>query len=181
MRWIMSNKLCEAPRIRQIRSQCQRLPRWSAYLWSGKVKLRSCEVESVLDGSICLMISKWQYGSKMEGSWNNLSVSAKSNLSPCECLWLEGYKPSTSIEGATSEKIVSQKHKTSYPELGCSGGLNLTDTVHPVNVGTSCFGRKAGLAAVEAKHEGREIRSSLSQIRSGTWRRNLASCSPKGM
>jgi hypothetical protein len=33
---------------------------------------------------------------------------------------------------------------------------------------------------VDVKHEGREIRSSLSQIRSGTWRRNLASCSPKG-
>jgi hypothetical protein len=34
----------------------------------------------------------------------------------------------------------SQIHKTIHPELGCSGDLNLTDTVHPVNVGTSCFG-----------------------------------------
>ena len=87
-----------------------------------------------------------------------------------------GYKPSASIEGAASVKMKDQIHKVSHPELGCSGNLNLTDTVHPVNVGTSCLGRKTGLAATDVRHEGREIRSSLSQIRSGTWRRNLASC-----
>ena len=53
-----------------------------------------------------------------------------------------GYKPCASIEGATSEKIGDQIHKDSYPEMGCSGDLNLTDTVHSVNVGTSCFGCK---------------------------------------
>ena len=51
-----------------------------------------------------------------------------------------GYKLCASIEGVTNEKIRDQTHKDSYPELGCSGDLNLTDTVQPVNVGTSCFG-----------------------------------------
>lgn len=73
-----------------------------------------------------------------------------------------GYKPCSSIEGATSEKIGDQTNEDFYPELGCSGDLNPTDTVHSVNVGTSCFGRETGLAEVDVKHEGREIRSSLS-------------------
>jgi hypothetical protein len=51
-----------------------------------------------------------------------------------------GIKPSSSTEGMTDEKIGDQIYKDSYPELGCSGNLNLTDTVHSVNVGTSCFG-----------------------------------------
>jgi hypothetical protein len=87
-----------------------------------------------------------------------------------------GYKPSASIEGATSEKIRGQIHKASYPELGCSGDLNLTVTVHSVNVGTSCLGGNTGLAAVDVRHEGRESRSSLSGGKLRTWRRTLASC-----
>jgi hypothetical protein len=47
----------------------------------------------------------------------------------------------------TDEKIGDQIYKDSYPELGCSGNLNLTDTVHSVNVGTSCFGWKSGVPA----------------------------------
>ena len=85
-----------------------------------------------------------------------------------------GLKPCASIEGATSEKMISQIHKTFHPELGCSGDLNLTDTVHLVNVGTSYLGLRTGLAATDVRYEGRGIRSSLSQVRPGTWRRNLA-------
>jgi hypothetical protein len=181
MRWIMSNKPCEALRIRQIRSQCRRLPRWSAYLWSGMVKPRSCEVESVFEGSKSQNTLKRQYRVEMEGNWKVLRIPVKSEIHLHKCLWLVGYKSCTSIGGATGERIGDQINKDSYPETGCSGDLNLTDTVHPVNVGTSYLGRKTGLAATEVGYEGREIRSSLSQIRSGTWRRNLASCSLKGM
>jgi hypothetical protein len=180
MRWTMSDKPCEALRIRQIRSLCRGLPRRSAYLWSGMVKPRLCEVESVFESSILWSTSKRQYGVEVEGSWMFSKVPAKSILITCEHLWLEGYKSSASTEGATGEKMNSQIHKTIHLELGCSGDLNLTGTVHPVNVGTSCSGLWTGLAAVEVEHEGREIRSSLSQIRSGTWRRNLASCSLNG-
>jgi len=58
--------------------------------------------------------------------------------------------------------------------LGCSGSLNPTVTVHLVNVGTLCLGRKTGLAAVDVRHGGRESRSSLSQGKPDTWRRTLA-------
>ena len=51
-----------------------------------------------------------------------------------------------------------QIHKDSYPELGCSGDLNPTVTVHLVNVGTSCLGGNTGLAAVDVRHGGRESR-----------------------
>ena len=180
MQRTVSDKLCEALRIRQIRSQRRRLPRWSAYLWSGMVKPRSCEVESVYEGSKSWTTLKRRYRVEMVGNWKGQHVPVKSGLCSRKCLWLFGYKPSTSIGGAKGEEIGDQIHKDSYPELGRSGDLNLTDTVHPVNVGTSCFGRMTGLAAVDVRHEGREIRSSLSQIRSGTRRRNLASCSPKG-
>jgi hypothetical protein len=70
-------------------------------------------------------------------------------------------------------------HKDFHPELGCSGNLNLTRTVHSVNVGTSYLCRKTGLAATDVRCEGRETRSSLSQIRSGTWRRGQANCYSK--
>jgi hypothetical protein len=69
----------------------------------------------------------------------------------------------------------NQIHKDSHPELGCSGDLNLIDTVHPVNVGTSYLGRKTGLAATDGRYEGRETRSSRSQRKSGTGRRCLVS------
>ena len=68
-----------------------------------------------------------------------------------------------------------QIHKTFHPDMGCSGSLNPTVTVHLVNVGTSSIGRKTGLAAVEVIGEGRESRSSLSQGKPDTWRRTLAS------
>ena len=73
-----------------------------------------------------------------------------------------------------------QIHKDFHPELGCSGDLNLTVTVQPVNVGTTHLGRKTGLAATDVGCVGRETRSSLSQIRSGTWRRSRACCYSKG-
>jgi hypothetical protein len=181
MQWIMSNKLCEAPRIRQIRSRCRGLPRWSAYLWSGMVKPRSCEVESVFEVSRQFATSKRQYGVEIEGNPTiSLSRMKSTVFHGANTSGYMGYKSCASVGGATSEKMGGQIHKTSHPELGCSGDLNLTDTVRPVNVGTSHLGRKTGLAATEVRCEGREIRSSLSQIRSGTWRRNLASCSPYG-
>ena len=181
MRWTMSDKPCEALRIRWIRSQCRRLPRWSAYLWSGMVKPRSCEVESVFESSLLTSTSKRQYGVEVGGNPAFLTGWMKSMLADsANTSGYMGCKPCASTEGATGEKMISQIHKTFYPDLGCSGDLNLTVTVHPVNVGTSCLGRKTGLAATDVRCEGREIRSSLSQIRSGTWRRNLASCSLKG-
>jgi len=73
-----------------------------------------------------------------------------------------------------------QTHKDSYPDMGCSGSLNPTGTVHLVNVGTSCFGPRTGLAAVDVKHEARRIHSSRSQRKSDTWRRNLANQKFKG-
>jgi len=59
----------------------------------------------------------------------------------CKCLWLLGYKSSTSVEGVENEKMIGQTHKTYHPELGCSGNLNPSEIVHLVNAGTSCFGR----------------------------------------
>ena len=85
-----------------------------------------------------------------------------------------GYKPCAIVEGAKSEKMISQINKTSHPELGCSGNLNLTVTVYPVNVGTPYIGRRTGLAAVEVMYGGRESRSSLSEGKPRTWRRTLA-------
>jgi len=73
-----------------------------------------------------------------------------------------------------------QIHKDSHPDMGCSGSLNPTETVHPVNVGTSCFGLLTGLAVVDVKHEARRIHSSRSQRKSDTWRRNLANQRFKG-
>ena len=86
-----------------------------------------------------------------------------------------GYKPSTSVEGVRSEKMRDQIHKDSHPELGCSGCLSPTETVHLVNVGTPYIGQRTGLAAVEVIYGGRESRSSLSQGKPDTWRRTLAS------
>jgi len=84
-------------------------------------------------------------------------------------------KPSTSGEGARSEKMAGQIHKTCHPELGCSGSLSPTVTVHFVNVGTSYLGGNTGLAAVDVRYGGRESRSSLSRGNLCTWRRTLAS------
>jgi hypothetical protein len=85
-----------------------------------------------------------------------------------------GYKLSTSVEGVRSEKMAGQIHKTCHPDLGCSGGLSPTVTVHFVNVGTSCLGGNTGLAAVDVRHEGRESRSSRRYGKHTTWRRTLA-------
>ena len=68
-----------------------------------------------------------------------------------------------------------QIHKTLHPKPGYSGSLNQTVTVHFVNVGTLCVGRKTGLAAVDVRHRGREDRSSRSRGEPDTWRRILAS------
>lgn len=70
------------------------------------------------------------------------------------------YKLSTSAVGARSEKMAGQIHKACHPDLGFSGSLSPTVTVHFVNVGTSCLGGNTGLAAVDVRHEGRESRSS---------------------
>ena len=99
----------------------------------------------------------------------------KSNREACECLWLRGCKPCTSAEGVKNEKIGDQIYKDFYPELGCSGNLSPTETVHLVNVGTSCIGRRTGLAAADVIHGGRENRSSLRAGKPSTWRRTLAS------
>jgi hypothetical protein len=182
MQRTMSNKLCEALMKRQIRSQCRRLSRGSAYLWSGMVKPRLCEVESVFETSISPFTSKRQYGVQIEG--NPILIRDRMKSTSCYGTNTSSYmgiKPSASIEGARSEKMGDQIHKDSYPELGCSGDLNLTGTVHSVNVGTSRLGRKTGLAATEVRREGREIRSSLGYGKHTTRRRNLASCSPEGM
>jgi hypothetical protein len=71
--------------------------------------------------------------------------------------------------------MAGQIHKTCHPELGCSGSLSPTVTVHFVNVGTPCFGETTGLAAAEVEHGGRESRSSLRYGKHTTWRRTLAS------
>ena len=68
-----------------------------------------------------------------------------------------------------------QIHKTSHPDMGCSGNLSPTETVHLVNVGTSCIGLTTGLAAVEVICGGRENRSSQSGGKLRTWQRILAS------
>ncbi len=72
-------------------------------------------------------------------------------------------------------QIMRNQNKTYHPDMGCSGSLNPTVTVHLVNVGTSCLGGNTGLAGVDVRHEGRESRSSLSQGKPDTWRRTLAS------
>ena len=72
-------------------------------------------------------------------------------------------------------QIMGSQNKTFHPDMGCSGSLNPTVTVHLVNVGTSCIGRRTGLAAADVIHGGRESRSSLSQGKPDTWRRTLAS------
>lgn len=176
MRWTMSNKPCEALRTMQIRGQRRRHSRWSANLWLGMVKPKGYDrLNPYL---------KSQYGGTSQGDdmrCRQKVISGqldemKSELSMCECLWLKGYKPSTSVEGARGEKMEGQINKTFHPELGCSGDLNPTVTVHLVNVGTSCIGRKTGLAATKVIHEGRESRSSLSQGKPDTWRRTQASC-----
>jgi hypothetical protein len=146
------------------------------------VKPKLCEVESVFENSIAQSISKRQYGMEMEGNPEREWVWAKSTFQTgANTSGYMGYKPSASVEGVTSEKMGDQIHKDSHPELGCSGDLNLTDTVHPVNVGTSYLGLKTGLAATDVRYGGREIRSSLRYGKHTTWRRNLAGCSPKGM
>ena len=73
----------------------------------------------------------------------------------------KGYKPCSSTEGARSEKMTGQIHKTCHPDMGCSGNLNSSGTVHLVNVGTSCIGGRTGLAAADVIHGGRNGHISL--------------------
>ena len=105
------------------------------------IKPRVIEVESMLEASIFLTISKRRYGMEVEGIPVEDFDREKSRKILCKSLWLQGCKPSSSIEGATSEKMAGQIHKTCHLELGCSGSLNPSVTVHLVNAGTSCFGR----------------------------------------
>lgn len=174
MQGIMSKNLCEALRKTQIRSTSQ-LPRGSANLWSDMVNPRSCEDESVLETSTSMSTSKRRYGVEVEGNPEAQFIGVKSDDELRRCLWLLGYKPSTSIEGARSEKMRDQTHKDSHPGLGCSGSLNPTVTVHLVNVGTPYLGYMTGLAAADVRCGGRESRSSLRYGKHTTWRRTLAS------
>jgi len=150
-----SNNLCEAWVKRRVRDTSQ-LPRRLAYLWLDMVTPRLCKGESVFEASIFATISKRRYGMETEGNPIGHCDRMKSKFVRCECLWLPGYKPSTSVGGVRSEKMRDQIHKDSYPELGCSGDLNPTVTVHLVNVGTSCLGGNTGPAAVDVRHGGRE-------------------------
>jgi hypothetical protein len=135
---------------------------------------RLCEDKSAFEVSTIWFISKRRYGMKAEGNPVAGLDRVKSNCELCECLWLLGYKLSASAEGVRSVKMIGQIHKTYHP-LGCSGSLNPIATVHLVNVGTPCIGRKAGLAAADEMHGGRENRSSRSQGKPDTGRRILAS------
>ena len=179
----MSNNLCEAPMKRRIRVTSL-TPRGFAYLGTDMIKPRWFKVEPVLETSIFLIISKRRYGMKAEGSPAEDLSRMKSKSISCKSLWLLGYKPCSSGEGATGVKITGRIHKTSYPELGCSGNLNPSETVHLVNTGTSYFdgmdmnnhAHSIGLAAVDVKYEGRNSRSSLSEGKPRTWRRAVASC-----
>ena len=138
----MSDNLCEAPMKRSIRDTRRIYPRRSAYLrqiWLNRsgVRLNPC-----LNPHYISSISKRRYGVQMEGNPHGVHLGMKSSILLCKCLLLSEYKLSTSIEGVRNEKTRDQIHKDSCPELGCSGNLSLVVTVHPVNVGTSCFGRK---------------------------------------
>jgi len=175
MQRTMSNNLCEVPMKRSIRGKRRIHPRRSAYLrqiWS----TRSCvRVNPCWKSQQCIISQNDDMGYRWKGNLWFDSTEMKSSSETCECLWLSEYKPCTSIGGARSEKIRDQIHKDSYPELGCSGDLSLVVIVHPVNVGTSCFGRKwTGQAAVEVKHEGRNSRSSRGYGKHITWRRAVA-------
>ena len=175
----MSGNLYEALMKRPIRAERRTAPRWSADLWLDMANPRLCKDEPMCEASKRRSISKRRYGMEAEGNSLDHLKGMKSKMYVCKCLWLLGYKPCTSAEGAESEKMIGRMHKTYHLDLGCSGSLSPTETVHFVNVGTSCFGWKGkptGLAAVEVKHEGRESRSSLSQGKPDTWRRTLASC-----
>ena len=80
------------------------------------VKLRQCEVESVFEMSLPQDISKRRYGVETKGNSMVVRDRMKSNFLWCECLWLEGYKPSTFVEGVRNEKMRSQIHKDSHPD-----------------------------------------------------------------
>ncbi len=171
----MSNNLCEVPMKRSIRGNTSNAPNKVGLPETNMVNPKLCEDESVYETSILDSISKRRYGIQMGGNPQPEQMGMKSSHCPCKCLWLSEYKPSTSIEGARSAKTGDQIHKDSCPELGCSGDLSFV-VVHPVNVGTSCFGRETGLAAVDVKHEGRSSRSSRSKGKPCTWRRTTANC-----
>ena len=70
--------------------------------------------------------------------------------------------------------MTGQIHKTCHPDMGCSGNLNSSGTVHLVNVGTSCLGGNTGPAAVDVRHGGRNGHSSLSEGKPRAWRRVVA-------
>jgi len=178
MQGTMSNNLCEALREMQIRGERQTPPRRSANLWSGMVNPRLCKDESVYETSPIATISKWRYGMrKTEGISETPFIWEKSERHGRKCLWLPGYKPSTSVEGVRNEKMGVQTHKDSHPELGCSGDLNPNRYSTPCERGNFMYRSyyMTELAAVDVIHEGRESRSSLRYGRHTTWRRTLAS------
>ena len=120
MQWKMSKKLYGAWVKRRVRVTPQ-TPRRLAYLWMDMIKPKLFEVESVFETPIFPIISKRRYGMKAEGNPVFHLDRMKSILFSCESLWLIGYKPCSSAEGATCGKITGQIHKTCYPELECSG------------------------------------------------------------
>jgi hypothetical protein len=175
MQWKMSNKLYEAWAKRRVRVTSQ-TPKRLAYLWMNMIKPKLWEVESVYEIPTSSIISKRRYGMEAEGSPETRIIRAKSLAYRQKPLARRGYKPCSSAEGATCEKMARQIHKTCHPELGCSGNLNSSETVHLVNVGTSHFGRETGLAATDVRCEGRNSRSSLRYGKHITWQRTVASC-----
>jgi hypothetical protein len=175
MQGTMSENLCEALMKMPIRAERRTAPRWSANLWLNMANPRLCKDKSMCETSKCRPISKRRYGMEAEGSPEH-EVQDEKQYQNMRMPLAIGVQAKTSAEGAESEKMIGRIHKTYHPNLGCSGSLSSTETVHFVNVGTSCFGGNTGLAAVDVRHEGRESRSSLSQGKPDTWRRTLASC-----
>ena len=139
------------------------------------VKPRLCEVECVCESSLLTSTSKRQYGVEVGGNPAFLVGCVKSTLvDGANTSGYMGCKPCAFAGGATSDKMKDQIHKDFHPDMGCSGSLNPTGTVHSVNVGTSYLGHRTGLAATDVRYEGRESCSSLSQGKPDTWRRTLA-------
>jgi hypothetical protein len=129
----------------------------------------------VLEVSILPSILKRQYGLEAKGNlecffnWMKSTFLVSANTSG-----YMGCKSCAFAEGAMSDKMKDQIHKDFHPDLGCSGSLNPTGTVHSVNVGTSYLGHRTGLAATDVRYEGRESCSSRRYGKHTTWRRTLA-------
>jgi len=71
--------------------------------------------------------------------------------------------------------MIGQINKTNHPELGCNGDLNLSETVHSLNVGDLHSVREDGSAATEVECKSRNSRSSRSEVTPRTGRRAVVS------